>query len=490
MTEAERKKIVDAFRRLGVSEAQIFNETMRAHQLDYGLFMDPGNSEYGVSREDLYKSAKQTEDLFGAVAGDADSYAAVYTLALHIDPMAFAMGAVRASDTLHGLIREMIARAEQGGDTVCFSGADAYVSCMYEIFYKLPKKRIAVIVDEAAWKDKLTLLLPRGRIMNGSEGCADTERYDFIFTMEESSLANLSALWGRLNEGGQLLALVPYELLAREEEETAAFRRTVADEGRLASYYDGDISGREYVLLSIGAPALDGSVSIGNMRASLEGLSFHELLSLSKGEFARAGDWSFEMYAFNGIPPLASALTEGCLSMEYRAGDFFTAPAPETVSSGTPITLLPAGAVRDSGIRADLLQEGMVTRDSTLISMRPGDFVMDPSGRTFSVVSDRAVYGENWIVLRPTGAVTAEVLAMFLHGPFGQLLMETLRTDAGLSVIPERLLRFPMPLLPEETVADITKQFDRTARELAKAEEDWRQAARRAAEQMTGRRNS
>lgn len=487
MTEGERKKIVAAFEKLGVVEAQIFNETMRAHQLDYGLFMDPGNSEYGVSREDLYKSAKYTEALFGAVPGDADTYAAVYTLALSIDPMAFAMGAVRVSESLHGLIREMIARAEHSGDTICFGGADRYLSCMYEIFYKLPKKRIAVIVDEPAWKDKLTLLLPRGRIMDESEGRTDTERYDFIFTMEEESLSNLKALEKRLADGGQLLALVPYELLMSEDKKAASLRKAVADEGRLASYYDGEIDRREYALLSLGAPDREGSVSIGNMRASLEGLALHELLSLSRSEFARAEDWSFEMYAFNGIPPLAAALAEGRLSWERKAGDFFTALLPRLVTSGTPITLLPAGALRDSGIREDLLQEGMVTRDSLLMEMKRGDFVMDPSGQAFSVVSDRTVYGENWIVLRPSGTVTAEVLAMFLHGPFGKLLMETLRTDGRLSIIPERLLRFPMPALSEETVAEITKEFDKAARTLAKAEEDWRQAMRRAAARMTGR---
>ena len=85
--------IIDAtntFGRYGVPEENIFQEVMRARYLDYFLFSNSSNAQYGISIEDLYENMKKTADRLGLYEGDADTYARVYTLALRVDPMAFA----------------------------------------------------------------------------------------------------------------------------------------------------------------------------------------------------------------------------------------------------------------------------------------------------------------------------------------------------------------------------------------------------------------
>lgn len=63
---------------------------MRARYLDYVLFLNPENVQYGISIDDLYENMKRTADKLGMYEGDADTYARVYTLALRVEPLVFA----------------------------------------------------------------------------------------------------------------------------------------------------------------------------------------------------------------------------------------------------------------------------------------------------------------------------------------------------------------------------------------------------------------
>lgn len=113
--------IIDAtntFGRYGVPEENIFQEVMRARYLDYFLFSNSSNAQYGISIEDLYENMKKTADRLGLYEGDADTYARVYTLALRVDPMAFAPGAGTARQEVRDLLKEAGKKAEEAGQTI------------------------------------------------------------------------------------------------------------------------------------------------------------------------------------------------------------------------------------------------------------------------------------------------------------------------------------------------------------------------------------
>ena len=87
MTNEEIQKAKESFLRMGVAEGSIFSEIMRARYLDYNLFLNPTNAEYGVTIESLYENMKLTSDKFGDYTGNEETYANVYTLAMRINPI-------------------------------------------------------------------------------------------------------------------------------------------------------------------------------------------------------------------------------------------------------------------------------------------------------------------------------------------------------------------------------------------------------------------
>lgn len=107
---------------------------MRARYLDYNLFLNPTNAEYGVTIESLYENMKLTSDKFGDYTGNEETYANVYTLAMRINPMDFATGVTKAGDDLRGLIEFVISEAKQSGKTILFAGADHYIYMLPKIF--------------------------------------------------------------------------------------------------------------------------------------------------------------------------------------------------------------------------------------------------------------------------------------------------------------------------------------------------------------------
>ena len=115
MTDEEIQKAKESFLRMGVAEESIFSEIMRARYLDYNLFLNPTNAEYGVTIESLYENMKLTSDKFGDYTGNEETYANVYTLAMRINPMDFATSVTKAGDDLRGLIEFVISEAKQSG---------------------------------------------------------------------------------------------------------------------------------------------------------------------------------------------------------------------------------------------------------------------------------------------------------------------------------------------------------------------------------------
>lgn len=107
---------------------------MRARYLDYNLFLNPTNAEYGVTIESLYENMKLTSDKFGDYTGNEETYANVYTLAMRINPMDFATGVTKAGDDLRGLIEFVISEAKQSGKQSCLQERIIIYICCLKFF--------------------------------------------------------------------------------------------------------------------------------------------------------------------------------------------------------------------------------------------------------------------------------------------------------------------------------------------------------------------
>ena len=190
MTEDEILSAKENFAKWGVPENRIFSEIMRARYLDYNLFSNPTNAEYGITIGDLYKNMKMTVEKMGEFKGGEDTYVDVYTLAMRVNPMDFAEGIKNVSQEMKDLILAVIEKVKSAGQTVLFAGADSYLYMLPQVFYHLSDKRIAVSVNSLEWKKKLSYLFPRGRIMLSDEFNDDSELYDYIFNIERDDLAH------------------------------------------------------------------------------------------------------------------------------------------------------------------------------------------------------------------------------------------------------------------------------------------------------------
>ena len=129
MTANDIHDAIETFARYGVPKERIFNEVMRARYLDYVLFLNPTNVQYGISIDDLYENMKKTADKLGMYEGDADTYAKVYTLALRVEPMVFAPAVPKAPEEMHGLLAAAVKKANEAGNTILFTGADRKNGC-------------------------------------------------------------------------------------------------------------------------------------------------------------------------------------------------------------------------------------------------------------------------------------------------------------------------------------------------------------------------
>lgn len=223
--------------------------------------------------------------------------------------MAFAPGAGTARQEVRALLKEAGKKAEEAGQTILFSGAENYLPVLDDLFKDLTTKRIALAMNSPEWKEKLHMVFPRGRMMMEEELDADTEAYNYIFNWETSSIAHAASITRRLSEKGTMDVLIPYALLLEDSEEAEDARKALAAEGKLVSYYDTDLGGKEYAFLRF-AGEKSPAVSFGE--SGFEAGAFHgyDTLKLSSEDFAAADDWNIDIYAYNGSPALQSILQE------------------------------------------------------------------------------------------------------------------------------------------------------------------------------------
>ena len=134
MTNEEIQKAKESFLRMGVAEESIFSEIMRARYLDYNLFLNPTNAEYGVTIESLYENMKLTSDKFGDYTGNEETYANVYTLAMRINPMDFATGVTRRVMIYADLLNLLLARQNNREKQSCLQERIIIYICCLKFF--------------------------------------------------------------------------------------------------------------------------------------------------------------------------------------------------------------------------------------------------------------------------------------------------------------------------------------------------------------------
>ena len=201
----------ETFARYGVPADRIFNEVMRARYLDYVLFLNPENVQYGISIDDLYENMKKTSDRLGMYEGDEDTYVKAYTLALRVDPMVFAPDIPEGNEKLQLLLAEAVEKAKKAESTVLFCGVEGYMIYLAHIADQLPDKRLAFAVKDEIWKKRLQLVFPRCRLMLTRELSEDTQKYDYIFNLETEKLENTKEELNLLSSKGLLDTLIPVE---------------------------------------------------------------------------------------------------------------------------------------------------------------------------------------------------------------------------------------------------------------------------------------
>ncbi len=482
---ATKEEIIARMAELGVSEADIFKEIVRARYLDYVIFSKRENEEFGLSPAEFReKAAALTTEEFGALPEDAERFAHIYTAAMSVDPMLFAEGLAPLSPAFRALLFHAVEQAARAEKTVLFAGAERYLPFLTDIFVNLRNKRIALTVADDTWRHTAQRIYARGRVMAPSEIIADTERYDYIFfagAADEAAERELSALRAHLREGGVMEFLLPREwFTARPVLSDLAAQMAVEC---FCHVTDGEAES-EYIRLGAAAA---GDITFGEADFSGDAFHFVPRLSMKRADFAAAENWDYDVYAWNGSAGLQAILGAGLLDPDFAVGSVFKA-VPRLSGTKGAYPLISEKAVEASGIRAEFVKEAE-TED--ICRVRSGDFLVAATEDGFAA----AVVGSEWdgaaaapgvFAFRPVGEYTAEYLKAYLDGPIGQMFLETMRTGRAWHLCHARLLRVPLRRAADERIEAITGAVREASRDLARAEEAWREVLRDAVKLMMG----
>ncbi|WP_302490081.1 hypothetical protein [uncultured Dialister sp.] len=487
MTMEDIHDATETFARYGVPADRIFSEIMRARYLDYVLFLNPSNQQYGISIEDLYDNMKQTAEKLGMYEGDADTYVRVYTLALRVDPMVFAPGVSPMTDEMKALVEYGIERAEKSGKTVLFSGVESYLPYAGRLWDKLADKRLAFVVKSSLWKKRLQLLFPRCRFLLPEDLAHDEVKYDYIFHGTGEGQGEEGQLLSLLAEKGSMDWILPYDYFTASGDIPDGIRNDVRRDGRLSGYFDLSMGEREYAFLRFDY-GKEG-VSIGNMGFAEGKCAFFEQLKMPLSAFQEADEWNYDVYAYNASPALQAILAGNILQMEHALGQEFDEVKKETLPAGR-YQILEAEALTDSEILKneerpvvwDEPREGILLREGDLaLSFHKGEFHFIPVGKGEEYVAGKGVFG-----LRMKGWYTPWFLKLYLDGPVGRLFLETMRSGETYAFSLSRLLRVPLPVSDRQKMEDITETAAKAVSRLAEAEQNWRRVKRESVGMMMG----
>lgn len=477
----------ETFERYGVPADRIFNEVMRARYLDYVLFLKPENVQYGISIEDLYENMKKTSDRLGLYEGDEDLYVKAYTFALRVDPMVFAPGVGERNRQLQLLLAEVVEKAKKAKSKVLFSGVESYMIYLAHIADQLPDKRLAFAVKDEIWKKRLQLVFPRCRLMTTAEIEKDTETYDYIFNEETENVGNTAALLKRLSGEGAMDTLISVEAMMDESNESGSARQEMAGSGKLSAFYDAAVAGREYDFLRF-VPSSD-TISFGETDFSGESLKLDEKLSLPLETFREAGEWNYDIYAFNGSPAIQAILSANVLQMEHTVGSEYELVKPDPLPKGT-YAQLQAENIEDYGLDLSDAAEGTFDEGNEEILLKGGDlaFTLYRGRFTMAVIPEGLEFlaGHGVYGFRSRKAYTAPFLKLYLDGPVGHLFLENMKAGNGYNLAASRVLRTPLPSADEETISQADRLCRNAVSQLAAAEKKWKDAKRLSVGLMMG----
>lgn len=489
MNSEEINNVKEKFARWKVPENQIFNEIMRVYQLDYRMFLNPSNSEYGVTVEDLYEYMKETTDTFGPYEGTKEDYAALYTLAMQVNPMDFAPGVVKDGKDVQNFVADLLEVMKAHGKSILLSGADHYLYRLPWILFDLADKDITVAVEDDDWREKLGFLFPRKQVISTRDLEENGKKYDFIFHCAKKEIQSLPCVYGHLKETGSMRALVAYDVLTAGAHEKE--RRQLAQEGHVATYYDLTMEGEEWGLLDI-TPKVASHIDFGD--AVIEGETVHKYkaLSLSMEDFIKSDDWSYDLYRYNASMALQTLLGAHLLSTDHTVGMIYEPVPGEKVENKT-IRLIPAGAwEEDLGLRHDLIREEQVRTAATYTPVRQGDLLLFCDGHEVHMAvvdgGEPPLYVDSSVlVLRSKSYYTGDYLKVYLEGPIGGLFMDMFRLGGHMSLPLHRLLRIPVPKAIEDIVDEVTKKGQEGTALLRSAGENWRKVKRDSVQLMMNR---
>ena len=482
----KKEEIIARMAELGVSENDIFKEIVRARYLDYVIFSKRENEEFGLSPSEFReKAAALTAEEFGPVPEDPERFAYIYTAAMSVDPMLFAEGLAPLSPVFRAVLFYAVEMAAKAEKTVLFAGAERYLPFLTDIFVNLRNKRIALTVSDEAWRHTAQRIYARGRVMAPSEVVGDTERYDYIFfagAADESAERELTSLRAHLREGGEMEFLLPREWFTRRPvlSELAASMCVAS----FCHVTDGEAES-EYIRLGGADPA--GDIAFGEADFADGVFRFAQNLSMKRTDFAAAENWDYDLYAYNGHAGLQAILGAGLLDLDFAVGSVFK-EVPRLRGTKGVYPLISEKAVEPSGIRGEFVKE---EETEDICRVAAGDLLVAATedGFAAAVVSedrDGAAVASGMFAFRPIGEYTAEYLKAYLDGPIGKMFLETMRTGRTWHLCHARLLRIPLRHATTERIEAITGAVRETTKQLAAAEEAWREVLRDSVKLMMG----
>ena len=491
MTEEEVLKAKKTFAQWGVPENRIFSEIMRARYLDYYLFSNPTNAEYGITTEDLYKNMKMTAEKMGDFDGSEDTYTDVYTLSMRVNPMDFAEGVPRATEEMKALILSVIEKVKSAGQTVLLAGADAYLYMLPQIFYYLNDKRIAVSVNSQEWKEKLSYLFPRGRFMHSEEITGDRELYDYIFDIEKEDLMHIEELQKRLAENAVLDALIPMPVIMSQSNKNVFSESRLASSKMMEEYYNAVLNKEEFAFIKMRNCETE-SISFGEAWIENGDVKKHEALKVGADIFIEAHDWNYDVYRYNGSIALQTILAAQVVNLEHTVGSKYAVIQPEYKMTGVCRLLKENALTEDTGIRTELAETLEVSKKMLLTRIQNGDLLVFPGKEKIHTavvyhIDEKTYVPDEITVIRPKGIYTSEYLKVYLEGPLGQLFMDTMKAENQLVFQVSRLMRFPLPEATEKAVTWITEECKNAVQQLSLAANGWRHLKKEAVHVMTKR---
>lgn len=438
------------FKNLGVNNDRIFNEILRAREIDQVLFANPENQLYGVDGDTIMRTMREvTLGKFGPLPCREEKYLRVFETAMATPPMLFAP---YPAYTGGHLAFSAWWQRNSGAKHILLWGAEYYLQAIEEALKIFTAGTVTALVKKDKDADCLSLIYPQVEWFTYDSLPAD-RRFDYIFAFgyEDSPISDWERAWAHLAAGGTATAWWPL----REAREVKALPK----QGE-ASFYVRSSNRLDDDIIAIyqeGMTADYGQATYRNSewRLTSRGIRYWEERVLDRCANQRIAD-------------VADVLTE-----EERYAD--NQPLVlEAVLNNMPLTANDM-ATDSHTLRAYRLQKGDVL------------VVQDRVGYRSAIVAETVenVFAVPRItVLRPKKEADSWPLFLFLQTAECHRLAQYFSGEGKLRWNPIRWARLPLPFHHGEAGAEteLLKAHQAYSKALAK----WEKALTKAVEDVWG----